>query len=477
MPEVSVLMPVYNTRPEHLREAMESILAQTFTDFEFLILNDASSDPRVEEVVQSFSDPRIVYAVNEKNLGISGSRNRLLDMAKGEYLAVMDHDDISLPGRLEKQVAFLKEHPDMGLVGCQFSTIGRDKISHLPLDDISLKKALMVHCGDMCHPATMLRREVLEKHHIRYEAMFSPSEDHALFCRMIPHTRFATLPEVLFCYRAWDGNTSHSQAKKWNPPRRACFPSPGARTPTSGPWPVPALWNAAVTASSAFPSSPASAPGGKRAGCFLNAFPCGRQRNACPASYDIRKDKSPRCPHPCRHGFTARISRKSAGLTAVPTPQQTEEAGYSLRNIRPLQDRSTTNALSQNDAKRLQKTVDIGFFRGTGQIHDKAEAFHGAVELFFSHAAYGSHVDHGVDGKNAYDRLAQIVRSAIQVKQGKVGARRADNIASLLQIRGEAQGGPMRFKGGAKRFPQGRPCSDDKNVHARFLSSDDRRRR
>ena len=97
MPEVSVLMPVYNTRPEHLREAMESILAQTFTDFEFLILNDASSDPRVEEVVQSFSDPRIVYAVNEKNLGISGSRNRLLDMAKGEYLAVMDHDDISLP--------------------------------------------------------------------------------------------------------------------------------------------------------------------------------------------------------------------------------------------------------------------------------------------------------------------------------------------------------------------------------------------
>ena len=214
MPEVSVLMPVYNTRPEHLREAMESILAQTFTDFEFLILNDASSDPRVEEVVQSFSDPRIVYAVNEKNLGISGSRNRLLDMAKGEYLAVMDHDDISLPGRLEKQVAFLKEHPDVGLVGCQFSTIGRDKISHLPLDDISLKKALMVHCGDMCHPASMLRRDVLEKHHIRYEAMFSPSEDHALFCRMLPHTCFATLPEVLFCYRAWEGNTSHSQAKK-----------------------------------------------------------------------------------------------------------------------------------------------------------------------------------------------------------------------------------------------------------------------
>ena len=106
MPRISVLMPVYNTRPEHLREAMDSILSQTFTDFEFLILNDASTDPRVEEVVKSFSDPRIVYAVNERNLGISGSRNRLLDMAKGEYLAVMDHDDFSFPTRLEKQLAF-----------------------------------------------------------------------------------------------------------------------------------------------------------------------------------------------------------------------------------------------------------------------------------------------------------------------------------------------------------------------------------
>ena len=102
MPRVSVLMPVYNTKPEQLREAMDSILAQTFGDFEFLILNDRSTDPQVEEVVKSYSDPRIVYAVNERNLGISGARNRLLDMAQGEYLVVMDHDDISLPERFEK---------------------------------------------------------------------------------------------------------------------------------------------------------------------------------------------------------------------------------------------------------------------------------------------------------------------------------------------------------------------------------------
>ena len=65
MHRISVLMPVYNTRPEHLREAMESILSQTFTDFEFLILNDCSTDPAVEQVVKSYADPRIVYAVNE----------------------------------------------------------------------------------------------------------------------------------------------------------------------------------------------------------------------------------------------------------------------------------------------------------------------------------------------------------------------------------------------------------------------------
>ncbi|MBR6626217.1 MAG: glycosyltransferase [Mailhella sp.] len=214
MPRVSVLMPVYNTRPEQLREAIDSILAQTFGDFEFLILNDRSTDPQVEEVVKSYSDPRIVYAVNERNLGISGARNRLLDMAKGEYLAVMDHDDISLPERFEKQVAFLDTHPEVGVLNTQFGTVGRAKTSNIAMDDITIKKALMMHCSDVCHPTCMLRRSVLEEHSIRYEEMFSPSEDHALFCRLIPHTKFAALPDVLFMYRAWQGNTSHKQAKK-----------------------------------------------------------------------------------------------------------------------------------------------------------------------------------------------------------------------------------------------------------------------
>ena len=213
MPHVSVLMPVYNTRPEHLREAIDSILSQTFTDFEFLILNDCSTEPQVEEVVKSYHDPRIVYAVNERNLGISGSRNRLLDMAKGEYLAVMDHDDFSFPTRLEKQLAFLDSHPEVGIVGSLVESMADGSVKARPADDVSIKKMLMIHCN-LSHSSCMLRRSVLEKNHIRYEALYSPAEDYALFARLIPVTQFAILQEPLFRYRAWSGNTSNKQAKK-----------------------------------------------------------------------------------------------------------------------------------------------------------------------------------------------------------------------------------------------------------------------
>ena len=213
VPKISVLMPVYNTSEAHLRQAMESILNQTFTDFEFLILNDASPDPSVETVIKSYDDPRISYVVNERNLGISGSRNKLMDMARGEYFAVMDHDDISLPERLEKEAAYLDAHPDVGLVCCQVGNIGNSRVTDLPLEDIALKESLLIACI-LVHPACMLRNSILEVHGIRYEAFFSPNEDHALFCRMIPHTKFAALPDVLFLYRAWEGNTSHCKARQ-----------------------------------------------------------------------------------------------------------------------------------------------------------------------------------------------------------------------------------------------------------------------
>ena len=107
MPKVSVLTPLYNTNPSFLKEMIESILNQTFKDFEFLLLNDSPENKELKKIVESYNDRRIIYLENEKNLGISKSRNKLLELAKGEYIAIFDHDDISLPERLENRWIFL----------------------------------------------------------------------------------------------------------------------------------------------------------------------------------------------------------------------------------------------------------------------------------------------------------------------------------------------------------------------------------
>ena len=212
MPKVSVLMPVYKTPENYLRAAIESILNQTFTDFELLIVDDCPQE-RCDEVIKSYQDPRIKYYQNEVNLGISESRNRLLELASGEYLAIFDHDDISLPTRLEKQVAFLDQHPDYGVVSCQSQNMVSNTPFNNPCSNDAIKVDLMYYCA-VLHPACMLRTSVLVAHQIRYEEHLSPSEDHALFCRLIPYTKFCNLDEVLFLYRDHAGNTSHLQQER-----------------------------------------------------------------------------------------------------------------------------------------------------------------------------------------------------------------------------------------------------------------------
>ena len=113
--KASVLIPVYNGAP-FIKEAVESILNQSFTDFELILLNDASPD-NSEEIIKIFKDARIRYYRNEKNLGISASRNKLMTLARGEYLIVMDDDDISLPNRLEEQIKFMDSRTDVSMAG------------------------------------------------------------------------------------------------------------------------------------------------------------------------------------------------------------------------------------------------------------------------------------------------------------------------------------------------------------------------
>ncbi len=212
MPKVSVLMPVYRTNEHYLREAVESVLAQSFADFEFLILDDCPSESR-ESVIRSYKDERIFYYKNEKNLGISASRNKLLSLAKGEYLAVVDHDDINMKERFEKQVAFLDANEEVGVVGANATCIVSKKKREFSQKDKDIKVALMKHC-EILHPASMIRKSVLEKNQICYEEEFSPAEDYMLWCRLIDFTKFANLSDTLLCYRDHEQSTSETQFEK-----------------------------------------------------------------------------------------------------------------------------------------------------------------------------------------------------------------------------------------------------------------------
>lgn len=206
--KVSVLMPIYKTDEKYLREAIDSILSQTFSNFEFLILDDCPEDDR-ESIVNSYNDNRIIYKKNEKHLGISRSRNKLLEMAKGEYIAIFDHDDISLPSRFERQVQYLDHNPFVGVVGTWADTYpiaGVLKLHHF-IDNYDIKREL-IHGCPILHPSAMIRKKVLVDNHIKYEERYSPAEDYMLWCRLIEFTQFHNIPEVLLKYRYHDSNTS-----------------------------------------------------------------------------------------------------------------------------------------------------------------------------------------------------------------------------------------------------------------------------
>jgi glycosyltransferase involved in cell wall biosynthesis len=214
-PKISVLMPVYNTNPVYLRQAIESVLNQSFRDFEFLILNDSPGNKALAEIVESFNDPRIIYLENEKTLGISDSRNKLMELSRGEYLAIHDHDDISRPTRLERQAAYLDANPNVGVVSCNIFWFPASHQTDHPSENMKIKKALLHGCV-VAHPAAMLRKSVLAEHGVSYRARFSPSEDYQLWCEMLDKTMFHNIPDALMEYR-WHGeNTSITQQQKMN---------------------------------------------------------------------------------------------------------------------------------------------------------------------------------------------------------------------------------------------------------------------
>lgn len=224
-PRVSVLTPIYNTNPQHLREMIESILNQTFADFEFLILNDSPDSTEIEQIVLEYAkhDKRIKYSKNDKNMGITPSRNKLLKMARGEYLAIFDHDDISVPDRLAREVEFLDTHANVGVVSGWLQYFGTDNsIWKTPENDNDIRTMMCDSCY-VAHTAAMVRKSILADNNIEYEEFYTPAEDYQLWARLMDVTHFYNIQDVLVKYRWTGDNTSCTQNDKREFARHAVY--------------------------------------------------------------------------------------------------------------------------------------------------------------------------------------------------------------------------------------------------------------
>lgn len=203
--KITVLMPVYNTKEEYLREAIESVLNQTFGDFEFLIINDGSTN-NAEEVILSYKDARIKYVKNEQNLRLIKTLNKGLELAKGEFIARMDADDISLPTRLEKQIEFFEKHPETDVLGTWFEWFPKHKIVKTSTTDKEIKECMLVNSNDIGHPTVMFKKSLVEKFNTKYNENCLHVEDYALWLSLIDKANFANIQEVLLKYRIHGSN-------------------------------------------------------------------------------------------------------------------------------------------------------------------------------------------------------------------------------------------------------------------------------
>ncbi len=206
-PKVTVLMCAYN-EASYITEAIESILRQSFTDFEFIIIDDASTDQTVE-TIRTMPDRRIRLVENDTNLGLTQSLNKGLLLAKGTYIARMDADDIALPHRLAAQVAYMEQHPETILCGSWAALFGKQEgVRKHPSESNLLKVRLLFSC-QFIHPSVMLRKSALVTYQLYYNETFRQAQDYELWVRMIPYGQFHTIPEELIKYRVHAKQISH----------------------------------------------------------------------------------------------------------------------------------------------------------------------------------------------------------------------------------------------------------------------------
>jgi len=217
-PMVSVVMPVHNGR-KYLGSAIESILAQTWRDFEMISVDDGSTDGSAS-ILKDYQqqDGRVVIITHPQNLGIVSALNHGLKAARGKYIARMDADDISLPERFEQQVEFLESHPQVGVVGTEAIFIDDQdrkitRMSH-PHDDLSIRWTSLL-ANVFFHPTVMIRRAVLVEYDLEYRADFqSLGQDYELWLRLLEHCQAANLKQPLLYYRVHPESISSQQKQE-----------------------------------------------------------------------------------------------------------------------------------------------------------------------------------------------------------------------------------------------------------------------
>lgn len=199
---ISVILPAYNAEL-YIKEAIDSVLAQTFTNFELIILNDGSTD-KTEEIILSYQDSRIVYVKNEQNLGLIGTLNKGMALAKGKYIARMDADDICLPERFAKQVNFLEEHPDYIICGTAayrfFNNLTDKKAFYVPINDENIRVRLFFNTG-FIHPSVMFRTETIRTHNLSFNDNYKYAEDYYFWMDLLKYGKGFNLKEKLLYYR------------------------------------------------------------------------------------------------------------------------------------------------------------------------------------------------------------------------------------------------------------------------------------
>jgi glycosyltransferase involved in cell wall biosynthesis len=209
-PVISVVLPVYNCA-EYLGEAVQSILDQTFSNFEFIIIDDGSTD-RTSDVLREFTDPRI-QIVSEENRGLTEALNRGLELTRGRYIARQDADDISLRDRFIKQITFLDAHPSCALVGTWADIwLEREKTGrahHHPSENAELQFELLFN-NPFVHSSVMLRKSALDQVGGYASDSFPQTSDFELWSRIARQNEVANIPEVLQIYREVRGSVSRN---------------------------------------------------------------------------------------------------------------------------------------------------------------------------------------------------------------------------------------------------------------------------